>query len=172
VLPQASAASRSKNSAIMSEESAPDGSAQGAEAPAVASEPQPAEDGRLSPSQTASNAYYAPQQASNYYAEPPSPRVTVYDGSFFQTAAGAFHSSAFAGNNTPLSPPRPTMGVIPPASPLFPRVAVMDNGQPPPSPSLPYMSTTLPNMYYGSASSNSPDEVGAWNDRYEKERDE
>jgi hypothetical protein len=123
-------------------------------------------------------------QPTGYYVggnEPPSPGAgmtgAVYDtGSFFQTTAGPFHTSAFgaAGNNTPVSPARPMVGIMPPASPLFPRVPMMDaslQGQHPPSPNLSYM-TSLPAMYqhYGvglsSGSSNSQDDVGGWNDRY------
>ena len=144
----------------------------------------------LSPSPAVAPMSGYPYNVAGYYVggggqEPPSPGINmggaVYDtGSFFQTSAaaaagGPFHSSAFgaAGSNTPLSPPRPSamMGVIPPASPLFPRVTMMDPGQHPPSPNLPYMSTALPGMYshYGvglsSGSSNSLDEAIAWNDR-------
>ena len=150
------------------------------EAPAAAAASAEPKQDRLSPAVAPVSSY--PYVAGYYVGgpEPPSPGIgmggAVYDtGSFFQTSAGPFHSSAFgaAGSNTPLSPPRPSamVGVIPPASPLFPRVTMMDQGQHPPSPNLPYMSTTLPGIYqhYGvnlsSGSSNSLDEAIAWNDR-------
>ncbi|GKY96869.1 hypothetical protein MPSEU_000646000 [Mayamaea pseudoterrestris] len=142
---------------------------------------------RLSPSPAAVPISGYPYMTGYYVGghqsqatEPPSPGISmsaVYDtGSFFQSSSGPFHSSAFAtGSNTPLSPPRPTnmVGVIPPASPLFPRVPMIDGSgqqQHPPSPNLPYMSTTLPSIYqhYGvnlsSGSSNSLDEAVAWNE--------
>jgi hypothetical protein len=171
-------------------------------------------DGSLSPSQgssgghlpgypshltPAATGYYAGYPQSQVTPEPPSPGVAgavvgTYDASFFQQA-GAFHTSAFGGPNTPLSPPRATanMGIVPPASPLFPRATsgvagsavgltggldgqqqALPNGAAPPSPSLPYMaSPPLPGMYQhyavpgvGSQSSSSPDDGAAntWSD--------
>lgn len=147
--------------------------------------------------------------------EPPSPGGPVVlhtsndaytVGSFFQQQAGAFvpsHTSPFGVSQpSPLSPPRPTavvamgaMGVIPPASPLFPRLSsggggsnvgtaslhpsdsglsgVSSRGGAPPSPSLPYSTmyqTYGSNQVVSSHSIISPDDgsggvSGSWNDR-------
>lgn len=140
-------------------------------------------------------SHLTPQPASGYYLgyphsqvtpEPPSPAgpgvATVsYDAtSFFQQpTAGAFapHTSAFGATATPLSPPRATtMGAIPPASPLFPRVTSAGlggrdskrQGGAPPSPNLPYMSPQLGTAMYhqypmtSQGSMDSPDDMNGW----------
>mmetsp|Transcript_7787 Transcript_7787/g.22860 ORF Transcript_7787/g.22860 Transcript_7787/m.22860 type:complete len:616 (+) Transcript_7787:468-2315(+) len=87
------------------------------------------------------HTYYDPYNNSQISPEPPSPtnvngRVTYNaGGSFFQPQSGAgFQNSAFtndvthpyAGTPTPQPPSSPTqtMGGIPPASPLFPRMTM------------------------------------------------
>jgi hypothetical protein len=135
-----------------------------------------------------------PQTGSNagYYlgynpAEPPSPSpaglgTASYDAASFFQQPGAFAPlSRVAGGAaaSPLSPPRTvptTMGVVPPASPLFPRATsggrLSNNAErtpvsvaAPPSPNLGYMSPALGGYQppyavvptVGSLSSDSPD---------------
>jgi hypothetical protein len=159
----------------------------------------------LTPQQPRAGAY----MVSGYHhhhqqmtPEPPSPGGPVvlqndaYNvGSFFQQQAGAFvpHTSPFGATQpSPLSPPRPAaavvmgaMGVIPPASPLFPRLSSGGSnvggalnpadsglsssrgGVAPPSPSLHYSMQPLgatmyqtygSNQVVSSQSINSPDD--------------
>jgi hypothetical protein len=123
--------------------------------------------------------------------EPPSPAggpVGVYDvGSFFQQHGAFANTRNNPFPNTPLSPPRGGNMGIPPASPLFPRVANNGSGVPmipgangleqqnrgaPPSPQLPYISSmyqqSYPLMHQGGNlhSSTSPEEVTGWGERY------
>ena len=162
-----------------------DGDKKGAESP------QPQASSQL---QGGYPSHLTPQSAAGYYfgyaaqsiQEPPSPggpgtNSVPYDvGSFFQqpgTGAFAPHNSPFQGPNTPLSPPRPTAtmaAMVPPASPLFPRMNSSGSeraGAAPPSPSLPYMSPPLTGVYHQAAypansqSSNSPEEASAWTER-------
>jgi hypothetical protein len=122
--------------------------------------------------------------------EPPSPAggpVGVYDvGSFFQQHGAFANTRNNPFPNTPLSPPRGGNMGIPPASPLFPRVANNGQGVPmipgangleqqnrgaPPSPQLPYISSmyqqSYPLMNHGNLhSGTSPEEVTGWGERY------
>jgi len=138
-------------------------------------------------------AYYLGYSQSQVTPEPPSPATQAnatiaYDGLSFFQQPGAFapHSSSFVGPSTPLSPPRATttMGVIPPASPLFPRItaagpasatalgleAMPRQAGAPPSPNLPYMSPPFGSAMYqpypgGPQPSNGSDEGSSWNER-------
>ena len=169
----------------------------------------------MSPSQSSNNypqglpnptsqqaGYYVAYNQSQVTPEPPSPAgpggATVYDvGSFLQPGA-AFHGSPFAGaqqyGQAPQPPHSPaqnnaaSMGGIPPASPLFPRItgqataglldhnigSIQQRGAPL-SPGPPYLaqlgpSSMYPNMgaytgpaHNGSSNSNtSPDEYTNW----------
>jgi hypothetical protein len=119
-----------------------------------------------SPSQGVANPQnnYAMTPQGAYYGytiqSQGTPEPTYDASSFFQQPNGFGH------NQAPSSPPR-TVGMIPPASPLFPRV-VMDHGAT--SPQLPYMTTPPLSSMYGhyavNMSSTSPDNGSAWNDRY------
>lgn len=162
-------------------------------------------DGRVSPnSQAASTGqtvayppYLTPQPGVGYYQgypqsqvtpEPPSPAAPITATVAYDTASFFQQHGAFApfGANTPLSPPRAsgTMGIVPPASPLFPRVtsaggltgldASSRGVGAPPSPNLPYMSTQLGSSMYqhygvvtgaASQSSDSAEDASAWMDR-------
>lgn len=128
-----------------------------------------------------------PQQNSGYYhgyapqqtPEPASPanQPVIYDmHSFFQHQPGAFHpasagGSTFLTSSVSLSParvPMPTvgmtsMGSIPPASPLFPRVSSGPGLDAQRAPNLPYMSpqlTSYPSV--GINSQSSDDGTGTW----------
>lgn len=131
-----------------------------------------------------------PQQNSGYYhgyapqqtPEPASPATqpVVYDmNSFFQLQPGAFHpataggSSTFLASSVTLSParvPMSTMGVattsmgsIPPASPLFPRVSSGPGLDAHRVPNLPYMSPQLSSYpSVGINSQSSDDGTGTW----------
>jgi len=114
------------------------------------------------------------------------PVTTVYDSNLAVPQQGAFAPFG-VGNTTPLSPPRGTSsvmvgaGMIPPASPLFPRVTGANGGGgtmesnrqagPPSSPGLPYMSPGLYPHYSAvttgtSHSSDSAEETPSWADRW------
>lgn len=110
-----------------------------------------------------SAGYHTGYAQSQVTPEPPSPAQTghntvAYDvGSFFQQPAAAFlpHNSPFGGQ-TPLSPPRAT-AMIPPSSPLFPRMSNTDRA--PPSPSF----AMSPQFSYSYAASD--DAAASWNER-------
>ena len=152
----------------------------------------------LMPQVGSAAAYYLGYSPAQLPPEPPSPAtggmttVAYEAGSFFQQPAGAFAPLGSNPAGTPLSPPRPTatmaMGVLPPASPLFPRVASggrlnaaggtdRSSMVAPPSPNLVYMASQLggASMYAqypmvpgaGSQSSDSPEDAARdWSDRY------
>ena len=128
-----------------------------------------------------------PQQNSGYYhgyapqqtPEPASPATqpVVYDmNSFFQLQPGAFHPAAgstFLANSVSLSPARvpmstvgiatTSMGSIPPASPLFPRVSSGPGLDAHRAPNLPYMSPQLSSYHsVGINSQSSDDGTGTW----------